>query len=262
MTDDAAAARRRIAVKLEYDGAAYRGSQLQDNGPSIQSELEAAIEQLTHERRRVSFAGRTDAGVHALGQVAVFDTASTLAVSDLRRGLDHFLPQDIAVRALREAPASFDPRRDAVLRRYRYLVDERAVRSPLLRGRVWHVGRTLDREAMSRAAALFVGAHDFAAYCAPLEASTARTVRRCDVTEWCGLVAVEMEAQAFLPHQVRRTVGPLVEVGLGRRDVPTLETWLREAQPSVAGPSAPACGLYLLDIEYDGFAFGPDGDDG
>lgn len=249
-------------MMLEYDGTAYRGSQYQENGPSIQSELEAAINNLTSEHVRAAFAGRTDAGVHALGQVAAFDTASRLSSSEFMRGLNHFLPPDIAVRAAREADAAFDPRRHARSRVYRYRIAERRARLALDRDRAWHVGRRLDIEAMRAAAEALIGTHNFAAYAGPYEGSTTRTLRRCEVARSDADVRIEMEAGAFLPHQVRRTVGPLVEVGLGRMTKETLAGWLREARPSSAGPAAPPQGLYLVEVKYDGFEFEPDGQDG
>ena len=251
---------RRIAVLIEYDGTAYRGSQYQENGPSIQSVLEAAINKLTAETMRVAFAGRTDAGVHALGQVAGFDTESALTPAEFRSGLNHFLPEDIVVRAAREA-SGFDPRRDAVGRLYRYRIDNRPVRPALDRQRAWHVAKPLDVDAMRRAAERLVGEHDFAAFAGPYE-GTVRTLRRCEVLlegrEIAREIAVEMEAQAFLPHQVRRTVGQLVEVGLGRMSEEELAALLEAARPSSAGPAAPACGLYLVEVRYDGFGFEPE----
>lgn len=248
---------RRIALVLEYDGTAYRGSQYQENGPSIQGELESAVEKLTGVVVRASFAGRTDAGVHALGQVAALDLESRLTPAELVSGLNHFLPDDIAVREAREVAPDFDPRRHARSRTYRYRIDNRPVRSPLTRERAWHVPRPLDMAAMQRAGALLEGAHDFAAFAGPYDGSTSRTLRRCEISRACGGLAVEMEAEAFLPHQVRRTVGPLVEVGLGRMTEGELAALLDEARPSSAGPAAPACGLYLVRIAYDGFDAGP-----
>jgi tRNA pseudouridine38-40 synthase len=248
---------RRVALVLEYDGTAYRGSQYQENGPSIQAQLESAVEKLTGSAVRAAFAGRTDAGVHALGQVAAVDVASRLTPTELVNGINHFLPADIAVREAREVAVEFDPRRHARSRTYRYRIDNRPVRSPLTRERAWHVPRPLDVEAMQRAAALLDGAHDFAAFAGSYAGPTERTLRRCEVGGSCGRMVVEMEAEAFLPHQVRRTVGPLVEVGLGRMTGPRLVALLDEARPSSAGPAAPACGLYLVRIAYDGFDSGP-----
>jgi tRNA pseudouridine38-40 synthase len=252
----ARAAGRRFAALLEYDGTAYSGSQYQENGPSIQSELEAAIHRLTSETARVAFAGRTDAGVHALGQVASFETVSRLTPAEFVSGLNHFLPGDIAVRSVSEVAREFDPRRQAVSRVYRYRIDNRAVRSPLERDRSWHVPRRLDVVAMQWAARRMEGVHDFAAFAGPYDGRTERTLRRCEVTACGRHVTVEMEAQAFLPHQVRRTVGPLVEVGLGRIKEETLMAWLDESRTSAAGPAAPSCGLYLVGIAYDELDFG------
>ncbi len=259
---DARTGGRRIAVVLEYDGTAYSGSQYQENGPSIQSELESAIRKLTGAPVRAAFAGRTDAGVHALRQVAAFDTESKLAPVEFVSGLNHFLPRDIAVRGAREVAAGFDPRRHARSRVYRYRIDSRPVRPALARERAWHVPKPLDVAAMQRAARRLEGTHDFAAFAGPHQGSTERTLRRCDVTAaHCGRVTVEMEAQAFLPHQVRRTVGPLVEVGLGKLSEEAFAALLDRAGPSSAGPAAPACGLYLVRVVYDGLEFGPQTDE-
>ncbi|MBF6600051.1 MAG: tRNA pseudouridine(38-40) synthase TruA [Dehalococcoidia bacterium] len=253
---------RRIAVLMEYDGTAYRGSQYQENGPTIQAELEGALKGLTGEDRRIAFAGRTDAGVHALGQVAAFDTRVRLDAAAFVRGLDHFLPPDIAVLAAREVDSRFDPRRDARSRLYRYRIAMRPVRPALDRERAWHVGRQLDVAAMARAARRLEGRHDFAAFAAPYEGRAERTLRRCEVTTAGSDLGVVMEAEAFLPHQVRRTVGPLVAVGSGRLHEDELVRLLDEARPSSAGPAAPACGLYLVSITYDGLAFGAGEGDG
>lgn len=249
---------RRIALLLEYDGTAYCGSQYQENGPSIQGELEAAITNLTAEHVRAAFAGRTDAGVHALAQVAAFDTDASLDVASFVSGLNHFLPEDIAVKRAAEVAQEFDPRRDATNRVYAYRIDNRPIRSPLLRDRAWHVDRPLDVGAMQRAARSLEGPHDFAAFSAPFDGRTERTLRRCEIMGSCEQLTLRMEAQAFLPHQVRRTVGPLVEVGLGRLSEEELVELLNAAKPSTAGPAAPPCGLYLAHIEYDGLDFAHD----
>jgi tRNA pseudouridine38-40 synthase len=251
---------RRIAVLIEYDGTAYSGSQYQENGPTIQAALEGAVNRLTGETVRAAFAGRTDAGVHAMGQVAAFDTQARLDVGEFVRGLNHFLSHDIAVLAAADVEARFDPRRDARGRLYRYRIEARRVRSPLWRNRAWVVGQPLDVAAMQRAAGRLEGAHDFAAFAPPFDGRTERTLRRCAVAAaGCPdgqTVQVEMEAQGFLPHQVRRTVGPLVEVGRGRTSEDGLVNLLNDAKPSSAGPAAPACGLYLVSVAYDGLAFG------
>jgi tRNA pseudouridine38-40 synthase len=243
--------RRRIALRLEYDGTAYCGSQYQDNGPSIQSVLEVAINNLTGEAVRVAFAGRTDAGVHAVGQVVAFDTSSTLASRVVQGGLNHLLPEDVAVTAVATVDNEFDPRRHATNRSYRYVIENRGSRPALDRRRAWHVPEPLDQRAMADAAGQLVGEHDFAAFSGKYEGETRRTLRHCEVHRAGDRLTVEMEAQAFLPHQVRRTVGPLVEVGLGRMREAELVTVLQRAAPSSAGPAAPAHGLYLVSVAYD-----------
>ena len=253
---------RRMALLLEYDGTAYSGSQYQDNGPSIQSELEVAIGKLTGDASRAAFAGRTDAGVHALGQVASFVTASALSEAQFVSGLNHFLPEDIAVRAARDVEREFDPRRHARHRVYRYRIDNRPARSPLLRERAWHVDRGLDLDEMARTARRLQGPHDFAAFAGPYEGSTERTLRRCDLSVACGQVTLEMEALAFLPHQVRRTAGALVEVGLGRNTGDALVALLGPGGTGSAGPAAPTHGLYLVRVEYEGLDFGSGGESG
>jgi tRNA pseudouridine38-40 synthase len=244
---------RRLALVLEYDGTRYGGSQYQKNAPSIQAELEAALTKLTGERLRVAFAGRTDAGVHARGQVASFLTCSQHQVDVFVRGLNHWLPADIAVRRAAEVPAPFDPRRHARSRHYRYTVHNARERSPLWRQRAWHVEVPLDVESMQRAAALLPGRRDFAAFAGPPSrrgGSTIRTLYRCEVARCGPLVTLDMEADAFLPHQVRRTVGALVEVGRGRQSPEAFEILLREARSASAGPAAPARGLCLMRVSY------------
>lgn len=244
---------RRIALLLEYDGAAYAGSQLQRNAPSIQGELEAAIRRLTGESVRAAFAGRTDAGVHATGQVAAFDTASGHDPATFVRALNALVPEDIAVRAAAVAPAGFDPRRDARMRRYRYTIWNAAARSPLCRRTSWHVRAALDVEAMAAEAEMLIGEHDLASFGAavPLGRSSRRQVFRTAVERRGALVTVEMEANAFLPHQVRRTVGALVEVGTGRLARGAFAGWLAEPKAGRAGPAAPPQGLCLVEVQYD-----------
>lgn len=253
---DARSGGRRIAALIEYDGTAYCGSQYQDNGPSIQSELEAAINNLTGEAVRAAFAGRTDAGVHALGQTSAFDTESKLTAAEFMRGLNHFLPRDIVVRAAVETAADFDPRRHARERVYRYRIENRGARLAIERNRAWQVARPLDIAAMRSAAGRLTGAHDFAAFAAPYEGLTMRTLRRCEVRADGERIEIEMAAEAFLPHQVRRTVGPLVEVGLGKMTEEALVSLLEAAVPASAQPAAPACGLYLVSVTYDSLDFG------
>ena len=250
---------RRLALLLEYDGRRYGGSQVQKNAPSIQAELETALHKLTGERVRIAFAGRTDAGAHARGQVAAFTTGSALKIEVFVSGLNAWLPDDIAVRRAAQAPPGFDPRRHAGSRSYRYTIYNAPVRSPLWRARAWHVAEPLDAAAMQASSADLLGEHDFAAFSRREGVSTVRSVRLCEVASRAPLVWLEMEANAFLRHQVRRTVGALVQVGRGRLRRSEFRRLLRGREPASAGPVAPPHGLCLLRVSYPGLdLFGPD----
>jgi tRNA pseudouridine38-40 synthase len=254
---------RRIALLLEYEGSRYGGSQIQKNAPTIQGSLEGAIRKLTGQNARAAFAGRTDAGVHARGQVASFLTRRSFDVSVFVDGLNYWLPDDIAVRRAREVSLRFDVRRHARGRLYRYLVYRDRAPSPLLRERSWHVKEPLDVAAMQDAASCLTGRHDFAAFAGALEnplAGSVRTMHRFTVRQAGYVVQFEAEADAFLPHQVRRTVGALVEVGLSRQTPQEFEALLAEARPASAGPAAPPQGLCLLRVTYADLDFGEETD--
>ena len=249
---------RRLALLIEYEGTAYGGSQYQKNAPTIQDSLERALSSLTGEPIRVALAGRTDAGVHARGQVASFVTGSRHPAETFARGLNALLPGDISVRAAVEAPLGFDPRRQALSRWYRYAISTGRQRPALLRRLVWHVGRPLDVEAMAMAAGFLLGRHDFAAFTQPSEARRRRTERvvtasrvRCAKA----LACFDIEANSFLPQMVRRLVGALVEVGLGKRSAGEFEALLREARPGAASATAPARGLCLMKVRYESGLF-------
>ena len=250
-------ARRRLALVLEYEGSRYGGSQYQKNAPSIQGELEAALNKLTGENLRATFAGRTDAGVHARGQVASFVTGSRHEPEAFVRGLNRWLPADIAVQRALEVPLDFDVRRRARSREYRYLVLNSPVPSPLLQAFTWQVKEPLDAEVMQQAASSLVGRHDFAAFAPPVTGSTERTLHRCEVKARGRLLTVRVEADAFLPHQVRRTVGALVQVGRGRQSGSEFAALLSTPRPGVAGPTAPSQGLCLVRVNYTGLDLGP-----
>jgi tRNA pseudouridine38-40 synthase len=254
--------RRRFALLLEYDGTRFGGSQLQANAVTVQSALEEAIERATEQRARVAFAGRTDAGVHAHGQVASFVSSTSLDGETLRRALNAWLPDDVVVRQLAAVNDSFDPRRHAIRRHYRYIIDNGRARPVLDRHRVWHVAGTLDARAMSEAACSLVGVRDFRAFASRLEdpaASTNRELFCFDVTRIETKITLDVEGNAFLPHQVRRMTGALVEVGKGRLTTQEFASML-DGPPASAGPVAPPQGLCLVRVSYpiDPFSTGED----
>ena len=247
---------RRIVLVLEYEGTAYSGFQLQRNAPSIQGEVEQAIERMTGDKTRLAGAGRTDAGGHAIGQVAAFDTESTIEVGRFETGLNHFLPDDIAVVRVWEAEKGFDPRRDAVARVYRYTFQERSGRSPLRRRFVHQVGKELDVTSMAASVVILKGERDFAPFCGPHpeEKSTVRRMRRAQVwrtEEATGSeVHVELEGNAFLPQQVRRTGAAALEVGMG---IMSQEAFLELADSGIRGAQEqvlPPTGLCLRRVRY------------
>ena len=248
---------RRIALLLEYDGTAFAGSQWQPNARTVQAVLEDALSEFTGERsdtgNRIAFAGRTDSGVHASGQVAALSTATQHSPATCRDALNHFLPEDVVVRAAAEVAASFDPRRDAVARRYRYRVEDGRERSPLTRGQVWRVERPLDVAAMAEAIALLPRTDwDWAAFGGPVPDGYPTVRRLLDArVERCGshTLSVEVEATGFLPHQVRRMIGALERVGSGRLD-PSGFAALVDGAPASAGPAAPPQGLTLVEVRY------------
>ncbi len=206
----------------------------------------------------MALAGRTDAGVHARGQVASFVTAGTRSTETFLRGANALLSRDISVLAVAEVPLGFDPRRQAVSRWYRYTLRAGGQRPALFRNLIWHVTQSLDLGAMAEAAKRLVGRHDFAAFTAPSEAKrrpTERIVITAGIKQDNGHVFFDIEANSFLPNMVRRIVGVLVEVGIGNRDVGEFAVLVREAQPGAASFMAPARGLCLMKVRYESGLF-------
>lgn len=246
----------RLALIVEYDGTAYSGYQYQDNAPSIQAELEKSITRLTRENTRVSGAGRTDAGVHALGQVVAFDTEAGYPPETFVKALNHHLPEDIAVKEAHRVKPGFDPRRMALSRRYVYSLYAGATRSPLSRRTAYRVGDGLNLGRMRRAARHLVGVHDFAGFAGPLErpdASTVREMFETRVRSKGDLVTMEFEGNAFLPHQVRRMAGALVDVGFGRLSPSEVMAMVARRPGAAVARSLPPHGLCLSKVNYANF---------
>ena len=239
---------------VEYDGTEYSGFQYQKNARTIQEEIEKAIESLTGEAVRIKAAGRTDAGVHAMGQVAAFDTEAAYDPGTVMRALNARLPQDIVVRSARRAKPEFDPRRDAVRRLYRYTLLVSGVRSPLMRRTAHRIHHQPDLDSMRVAAAHMQGINDFAKFGGALEdpeASTIRRVDRVDLESDGSLVTIDVEGNAFLPHQVRRMAGALVDVGTGRLTVSDVEKQISMAGDAPPARALPPQGLCLIRVKYE-----------
>jgi tRNA pseudouridine38-40 synthase len=245
-----------IALTVEYNGANYHGSQYQTNAPTVQGEIEKALRKLTGEKIRVRLASRTDAGVHAAGQIVSFQTGSRLPLTAFIYGLNHYLPGDIAVKEASATDHDFDVRRHAIRRTYKYYILNSATRSPIRQGFSWRVTGELDIEAMRQAGQALVGRHDFASFVTSAEtARTKRTVRdvyKVEISRDGDMIVLEMVANSFLPHQVRNTIGALIRVGQGRMTVEDFTGMVAARTPGLAGPTAPAEGLCLVRVEYPG----------
>jgi tRNA pseudouridine38-40 synthase len=244
---------KRFMLVVEYDGTSYAGSQRQANEPTIQACLEESLSRLTGSEITVSLAGRTDAGAHARNQVASFVTSSELPLRAFVHGLNHHLPGDIAVKFAQIVADDFDPRRQAIRREYEYHILNRDTRSPLWQNRAFHLPGKLDISAMNEAGALLLGEHDFASFACGMDdgKSTVRHVFESYFRREEDLVIFTISGSAFLPHQVRGSVGTLIRVGQGKLSVAHFKNIMEAGQPGLAGPMVPACGLYLNKVIYN-----------
>ena len=244
---------RNIRLLLEYDGAAYHGWQRQKNARTIQEAVEAALGRLTGEEARLVASGRTDAGVHALGQVANFRTASRIPLKAFQVGLNSLLPRDIAVLHAAEVPPQFHARFSAVSKAYEYRILCRPARSPLELRYCWHLATPLDLEAMAKAAAALAGEHDFAAF-QNRGSDVEHTVRRVLDAAWLagdgGRLRFVISANGFLRGMARSLVGTMVEIGRGKRPPEDLAGLLASRDRAAAGATAPAAGLFLVRVVY------------
>lgn len=238
----------RYRARVEYDGTDFAGFQLQLNARSVQGELEAALARLNRgERVVVDGAGRTDAGVHATGQVIGFTYTGRVPGPELQRAINALLPRDVAVRDLRRAPDGFHPRYAARYREYRYTVWN-GPRSPLRERTALGVRAPLDVAAMEDAGSVFLGRHDFSPFGAVGDRSPVRTVDAVRVRRAGRLVTIDVRADSFLRGQVRRMVAGLLEVGHGKLDKNALAAALAAGEPALNGAAAPAKGLCLRHV--------------
>lgn len=247
---------RCIKLTVAYDGTNYHGWQTQPTGPTIQSALEAAIKSICGEAVHIIGSGRTDAGVHAWGQVASFHTHSKLPADVFRKALNANLPEDIVVRDACDVASSFRPINDALSKRYRYVLQPGRINDPFALKHAWFVKRILDVESMQKAAEALIGEHDFAAFQAtgsPRQ-STVRTMLDAAVTlhdaQERRKIFIEVEATGFLYNMVRIIAGTLVEVGQGKRPAESMAAIIASCDRLQAGMTAPAHGLYLLQVHY------------
>lgn len=243
---------RNIVLVIEYDGTGFSGWQRQSRRPSVQGEIERAIRAVTRVEVNLIGAGRTDAGVHALGQVANFHTTSRIAADRFPPALNAHLPDAIRILSAREGAADFHARYAATGRMYRYAVLNRPAPSAILRAHTYHVPATLDVYAMQEAAALLLGTHSFASFrgVGSAERTAVCTLRRADVARAGDTILLTFEADRFLRHMVRLIVGTLLPVGQGKLAADALAEILAAQDNKQAGPRAPAHGLFLVRVSY------------
>jgi len=243
----------KMVLIMEYDGTRYHGFQIQVKQPTIQEEMEKALEKLTGEKTRVTMASRTDAGVHAREQVVSFRTKSSLPPQTFVNGLNYYLPKDIAVKTGYRVNDSFNVRRHAVSREYSYYILNSPTPSPIRRRFSYLWRGHLNIEAMNQACQALIGEHDFASFASSIGdeiKSTVRKVYEAKVTKDGDLIIFNIIANSFLPHQVRNTIGALIKVGQGKMSVDEFRHLIEAKQPGLAGPTAPARGLCLMKINY------------
>ncbi len=242
----------KFVLLIEYDGTRYHGFQWQVGLPTIQDELEQAIKRFCGQSSRVIAASRTDAGVHAKGQVVSFWTKSTLDTRTLVRALNYYLPSDIAVKAAYRASDDFNVRRDALSREYHYCILNSDTRSPFTQRFALWVPKILDIEAINEACQLIQGEHDFVSFASSLNGakSTLRNVYEAGIEKKGDFTVFRIVANSFLPHQVRSTVGLLIRLGLGKISIEDFRDIMEAKSLGLAGPLSPACGLCLKKVNY------------
>ncbi len=248
---EAASEAWKIKAIAEYDGTAYAGFQEQPHQPTIQREMERALAEVTQRKTKIVGAGRTDAGVHAQGQVVHFLTGWKRSLKELHRAVNALLPHDIAIREMTLAAAGFHARFSAVSREYCYTILNQKVRSPLEERYAYHYARPLDVEAMGKALTYLIGTHDFASFGEPTQGdSTTREVMYASCVREGSHIYIDLTANAFLRQMVRSIVGTLLLVGKGTLLPLDVRRVLQARDRSSAGPPAPAHGLCLTRVNY------------
>jgi tRNA pseudouridine38-40 synthase len=243
---------RNIKIVLSYDGSDFSGWQVQHGLRTIQETVERTLETILKKKIRIHAAGRTDAGVHAFGQVASFFSDSSIPADALSRAVNSLLPQDIAVLDVQDVGPDFHPRYSAKSKTYMYAINMSPIRNPMFSRYVLHSRECLNVEAMANAAALFLGEHDFASFMGvgtPVK-STIRTIMESEISVRGHMLYYAIKGNGFLKHMVRNIVGTLLEVGREKFDPLDIKRIINSKTRSEAGPTAQPQGLYLVSVEY------------
>ena len=243
---------KNILIKINYDGTNFHGFQLQPDERTVEGELNLGIEKTVKHPVKIFYAGRTDRGVHAEGQYANFYSNTTIDIGNLPKVLNFNLPEDVSVVDAKYVPDDFHARFDAKLKKYRYVVHRSRYRHALLRNRAYEYPYEVDPDRMRKALAYLIGEHDFNSFMGrgAIVKDSIRTIERIDVIEDGDFLYFDFVAKSFLKNMIRIVTGTVLEIGRGQREIEYMKEALEKKSRKAAGPTAPACGLYLLDVKY------------
>ena len=241
-----------ILIKITYDGTNFHGFQSQPDERTVEGELNKGLAKTLKEEVKVFYAGRTDRGVHALGQYANFYSDTTIDIGNLPKVINFNLPEDVSVVGAKFVTDDFHARYDAKLKKYRYVVHRSRYRNALLLNRAYEYPYEVDPERMRKALSYLIGEHDFSSFMGKgaVVKDSIRTIDRIDVIEDGDFLYLDFVAKAFLKNMIRIVTGTALEIGRGQREIEYMEEALEKKKRKASGPTAPACGLYLVDVKY------------
>lgn len=241
-----------ILIKITYDGTNFHGFQIQPDKRTVEGELNKGLAKTLKEEVKVFYAGRTDRGVHALGQYANFYSDTTIDIGNLPKVINFNLPEDVSVVSAKYVPDDFHARYDAKLKKYRYVVHRSRYRNALLLNRAYEYPYEVDTDRMRKALSYLIGEHDFNSFMGKgaVVKDSIRTIEKIDVIEDGDFLYLDFEAKAFLKNMIRIVTGTALEIGRGQREIEYMKEALEKKKRKAAGPTAPACGLYLVDVKY------------
>ena len=241
-----------ILIKITYDGTNFHGFQSQPDERTVEGELNKGLVKTLKEEVKVFYAGRTDRGVHALGQYANFYSDTTIDIGNLPKVINFNLPEDVSVAGAKFVPDDFHARYDAKLKKYRYVVHRSRYRNALLLNRAYEYPYEVDPERMRKALSYLIGEHDFNSFMGKgaVVKDSIRTIERIDVIEDGDFLYLDFVAKAFLKNMIRIVTGTALEIGRGQREIEYMKEALEKKKRKASGPTAPACGLYLVDVKY------------